>query len=29
MAALSNPSVEPLLIGTLETIEGKRIFKAV
>jgi hypothetical protein len=29
MAALSNPNVEPLLIGTLETIEGKRIFKAV
>ena len=28
-AALKNPSVEPLLIGTLETIEGKRVFKPV
>jgi len=28
-AAIKNPSVEPLLIGTLETIEGKRVFKPV
>jgi len=28
-AALKNPSVEPLLIGTLETIDGKRVFKPV
>ena len=28
-AALKNPSIEPLLIGTLETIEGKRVFKPV
>ena len=27
--ALKNPSVEPLLIGTLETIDGKRVFKPV
>jgi hypothetical protein len=26
-AALKNPSIEPLLIGTLETVEGKRVFK--
>jgi hypothetical protein len=29
MAALTNPNVEPLLIGTLETIEGKRVFKPI
>jgi hypothetical protein len=28
-AAIKNPSVEPLLIGTLEIIEGKRVFKPV
>lgn len=28
-AALKNPSVEPLLIGTLEIVEGKRVFKPV
>lgn len=28
-AAIKNPSVEPLLIGTLEIVEGKRIFKPV
>jgi hypothetical protein len=28
-AALKNPSVEPLLIATLETIDGKRVFKPV
>jgi len=28
-AALKNPSVEPLLVGTLEIIQGKRVFKPV
>jgi len=28
-AAIKNPKVEPLLIGTLEIIEGKRVFKPV
>jgi len=28
-AAIKNPSVEPLLVGTLEIIEGKRVFKPV
>ena len=28
-AALKNPNVEPLLIATLETIDGKRVFKPV
>ena len=28
-AAIKNPRFEPLLIGTLETIEGKRVFKPV
>ena len=28
-AALKNPSVEPLLVGTLEINEGKRVFKPV
>ena len=28
-AALKNPNIEPLLIATLETIDGKRIFKPV
>jgi hypothetical protein len=28
-AALKNPSIEPLLVGTLEINEGKRVFKPV
>ena len=28
-AALKNPGIEPLLIATLETIDGKRVFKPV
>jgi hypothetical protein len=28
-AALKNPNVEPLLVGTLEINEGKRVFKPV
>ena len=29
MEALKNPNVEPLLIGTLETTDGKRVFKPI
>ena len=29
MAATKNPDIEPLLVGTLEIVEGKRIFNPV